>query len=123
MLNSLPLMMLVCLTLTLLIESLTALICGVRTKRDFLLIFLANLMTNPVLVCVTFLLGFFFGMRVRMPVEILLEISVVFIEGLVYRQATDYKKLDPFLLSLILNAASYLSGFVVNPILSAVGLY
>lgn len=123
MLNSLPLMMLVCLTLTLLIESLTALICGVRTKRDFLLIFLANLMTNPVLVCVTFLLGFFFGMRVRMPVEILLEISVVFIEGLVYRKATDYKKLDPFLLSLILNAASYLSGFVVNPILSAVGLY
>lgn len=123
MLNRLPLMMLVCLTLTLLIESLTALICGVRSKRDFLLISLANLMTNPILVCVTFLLGFFYGMRVRMPVEILLEISVVFIEGLVYRKATDYKKLDPFLLSLILNGVSYLSGYLLNPLLTAIGLY
>ena len=117
MLNKLPLIMLRCLLLTITIEGLAALICGVRAKRDLLMTCLANLMTNPVLVCATFLLGFFYGASIRMPVEIALELAVVIVEGFVYKDTLKYKKINPFLLSFILNAVSYSAGYLINPLI------
>jgi len=113
MLEKLPFYMAECLILTILIEGAVALILGYR-KTDLLFTMLVNIMTNPVVVVSTFLVGFFFGNKVRTPVEITEEILVVIIEGFVYYKVMDRKKINPFLLSLILNGASYGMGFVIN---------
>lgn len=113
MLEKLPFYMAECLILTILIEGAAALILGYR-KTDLLFTVLVNIMTNPVVVVSTFLVGFFFGNKVRMPVEIAAEILVVIVEGFVYYKVMDRKKINPFLLSLILNGISYGMGFVIN---------
>lgn len=117
MLNSLPLMMARCLILTLLIEGFSAFIIGIREKKDLLNVALVNCMTNPIVVVSTVLVGLFFGREVRIPVEIIEEISVVIIEGFVYYKVLRFRKINPFLVSLILNGISYGSGFIVNAIL------
>lgn len=114
MLQNLPLILVRCLLLTILIEGVTALILGVRSKKDLLNTVLVNLITNPVVVFSVFTVGYFFGNRVRMPLEYAEEIAVVLIEGLIYNKVMDYRKINPFLLSLILNGASYACGFIFN---------
>ena len=56
----------------------------------------------------------FYGIRERNISLIFLEIFVVFIEGFVYSKTLKYKKINWFLLSLILNVASFLIGEVIN---------
>ena len=114
MLNDLPLYMIRGLAFTLLIETVLALILGVRKKRDIPIVILVNFMTNPIVVALGFLSGFFFGYKVRIICMIFLELFAFASEGLVYKKALSFKKINPFLLSLILNAASYLIGLVIN---------
>lgn len=104
-----------CLVLTVLIELGTAAALGVRRGRDFANISLVNLLTNPVVVVTSFLVNFFtFGMAKYIVCIVLLEIAAFFTEALIYKKTLYFNRLNPFILSLILNAASYLSGLVVN---------
>ena len=114
MLNDLPLILLRCLLLTLVFECGAALLLGVRDRTDLLNVALVNVMTNPPVVLCMFLTGFFFGRGARIPVEILLEILVVVIEGLIFKKILRYEKIRPMLLSLILNGISYGLGQIVN---------
>jgi len=114
MLKSLPLMMAECLILTILIEGALAVIIGVRGRRNLVTVTLVNIITNPGLVPLTFLVGYFYGLHTRMIVEISGEIAVFIIEGLIYRKYPVHKKLNPFLVSLILNGVSYASGYIIN---------
>ncbi|MCR5149727.1 MAG: hypothetical protein K6B52_00695 [Clostridiales bacterium] len=114
MLKSLPLTMAECLILTILIEGSVALIIGVRGKKNLATVTLVNVITNPLIVPLTFLVGYFYGLQARMVVEIAGEITVFIAEGLIYRKMPVHKKLNPFLFSLLLNGASYLSGYVIN---------
>lgn len=117
MINNLPVYMARSLAFTLITEICFALILGVRKKRDLLNVTLVNLMTNPLVVSISFSTGFLFGSKVRMICMAFLELSAFASEGLVYKKTLDYKKINPFLLSLLLNAASYLMGLVINTIL------
>ena len=45
---------------------------------------------------------------------IILEILTVIVEGYTYKKVFEYKKINPFLVSLILNASSYLIGELIN---------
>ncbi len=101
---------------TLVIEIILAIILRVRKKSDLLIIALANVMTNPLVVSLGFLSGFFFGTKVRIICMIFLELFAFVSEAVVYKFALNQKKLNPFLLSLLLNAASYLSGILINHI-------
>ena len=116
MLRNLPLTMAECLLLTILIESAAAALIGVRKKHDFLNVFLVNVITNPVLVALTSLMGFFYGYEAYVVIVAAGEIGVLITEGLIYRKVLIYKKINPFLVSLILNGASYLSGLVIGRI-------
>lgn len=116
MLNNLPFYMLRSLACTLVIEIIFALILGMRKKGDILTVALVNVMTNPLVVSLGFISGFFFGTKVRIICTVFLELFAFASEGIAYRYALRYKKLNPFLLSLLLNAASYLSGFIINSI-------
>lgn len=114
MLRSLPLTMAECLILTILIESAAAATIGVRKKHDYLNIFLVNVITNPVLVALTSLTGYFYGYEPYLALVIIGETGVFVTEGLIYRKALIYRKINPFLVSLILNGTSYLSGLVIG---------
>ncbi|MCQ2418327.1 MAG: hypothetical protein MJ085_00950 [Clostridia bacterium] len=97
------------LLLTLVIELLLALILGVQEGRDFLLIFLVNVITNPL---IGILLDVYYVYVAVPPFWLIavLEAGVVFGEWALYRGRLEYRKLPPFVFSLVLNTASYLIG-------------
>ena len=113
-LSNLPIIMIRCLLLTIIIELIVALILGVRDKKDILNVILVNIITNPVVVVSQTILYIKFGYNVEMIGIAILEVLVVIVEGLIYKKVLDYKKINPFLLSLLLNAASFFIGELIN---------
>lgn len=112
--SDLPKIMLVCLILTIIIEILTGIICGIRSKKDIINILLVNVLTNPIVVSLPFYMMLRYGLKARYTAMIVLEILTVFVEGLVYSKVLEYKKIKPFLIALILNVSSYFIGEVIN---------
>ena len=102
---------LIALGLTIAAELILAVILGVRGIWDFLLILGANLLTNPIvnLFAATVERGY---PRWTVPAVAVLELGALLGEWALYRKLLDYRKLPPFLLSLILNAASLLAGYL-----------
>lgn len=86
---------------------------GYYRWKDLLLIFLVNVLTNPVLGLI--LDGIYLGLGIFPGWEILLplETLVVLTEGWLYRGRLSRERVNPFLLSLILNAASYFGGMLL----------
>lgn len=113
-LNSLPLLLIRCLLLTIIIELIIALILGVRNKKDIINIILVNVITNPIVVMSQTLLYIKFGYNIEMIGIAILEVLVVLVEGLIYKKVLNYKKINPIILSLILNALSFLIGELIN---------
>ena len=75
---------------------------------------MVNIITNPVLVALTSLTSFFLGYEAYIVLVIAGETAVFITEGLIYRKTLEYNKINPFLVSLILNAVSYLSGLLIG---------
>lgn len=113
-LNSLPIIMVRCLLLTIIIELIVALILGVRDKKDIINVILVNVITNPVVVVSQALLYIKFGYTIEMIGIGILEVVVVIVEGLIYKKVLKYNKLNPILLSLLLNATSFFIGELIN---------
>ena len=112
--NDLPMIMLKCLLCTIVIEILIALLCGVRRRKDLLNVVLVNVLTNPIVVSLPVLLGVNLGVRWQIISLVILEVLTLIIEGLIYSKVLDYRKINPYVLSLILNLSSYLIGEVIN---------
>ena len=101
-----------CLIITLIIEEVGALILGIRKRFDLLVILVTNTLTNPVAVLINMVMGSFTS--IPKPIYIaLIEISVFLIEALIYKNLLYCKKPSPFILSLILNLASFLIGSAI----------
>lgn len=100
--------------LTLLFELVSAALLGVRKKKDFLLVFLVNVVTNPPLVLTLNLLSMYRPMLVNYWLILPLELLVVCAEWLLYRNRLDYSKLPPLLFSLLLNIISYSGGLFLS---------
>lgn len=99
----------VSLLLTLALEGVLALLWGVKSRRDWLLLLAVNVVTNPIVVSLHALLG---G---GWPVTAALEASAVLAEWLAYRKwGRDTR--PAFLFSLCANCFSYFSGIVLNVI-------
>lgn len=111
--DELPVVMIRCLLSTIIIELLLALILGVRDKKDILNIILVNTMTNPLLVSLITYITYnrIFNRTVSI---VIMEILVVIIEGFTYKKILKFKKINPYVLSLILNASSYFIGELIN---------
>jgi O-antigen/teichoic acid export membrane protein len=97
----------VSLLLTLLLEDLLALLWGVKDKRDWLLVLLVNLVTNPVVVTLHHLFG---G---GVPLTAVLELSAVLAEALAYRKWGRGTR-PAFLFSLCANCFSYFGGLALS---------
>lgn len=101
------------LALTLLLEIAAAGLLGMRTMRDFLLVALVNILTNPLLGLI--LDGVWLGLGIwpRWYLILPLEAAVVTAEGFLYRGRLEYDKINPLILSAVLNGISYLGGLLV----------
>lgn len=117
MLSTLPWIMVRCLILTVLIECGLAFLFGIRKKSDMLPVLLINVVTNPIVVVSSALVNFYLGSQATTVFKIIIEITVFLVEGLTYFKLLDFKKINPFLLSLLLNMASYFSGVIINSII------
>ena len=93
--------------LTLILESIFGLIWGVKGMRDWLLLLLVNVVTNPIVVTLHYCVSSFWAFT------LLLEVSAVVAEWLAYRRWG--KTTSPaFLFSLCANCFSYFSGLLIN---------
>jgi hypothetical protein len=106
--------MLKCLVFTILIEIVIGLIIGIRNKRDFLIILLVNVFTNPLVTSIPTFIYISWGSTPYIISLILLELFAFASEGFIYEKVLNYKKINPFIISLILNLSSYLIGLLIN---------
>ena len=113
-LSNLPIILVRCLLSTVVIELIVALILSVRDKRDILNVILVNIITNPVVVMSQMLLYMNFGSNMEKIGIAILEVLVVLVEGLIYKKVLNYNKVNPFFLSLLLNASSFFIGELIN---------
>ncbi len=100
------------LILTVVIETAAALIMGIRKKKDLFLIFLANCITNPLLVMLSLLLMYNIGIGPGLFLTYLfLEPAVVYAEYRLFRKYLAARQ-DPFRLALVLNLFSVFGGVI-----------
>ena len=114
MLNYLPQIMIFCLANTIIIELIIAYILKIRNKKDFINIVLVNIVTNPIVSSIPYIIYLFFGIMYRIISLIILEIWAFVTEGLIYKKYLNYKKINHFILSLILNLSSYTFGVIID---------
>lgn len=96
--------------LTLVLESIFGLIWGVKGKRDWLLLLLVNVVTNPIVVTLHYCVSTFWGFT------IVLEVFAVVAEWLAYRK-WGRTTCPAFLFALCANCFSYFSGLLINLVL------
>lgn len=111
---NIPYVMIKCLSLTIIFELLLAFFLSVRNLKDYLNIVLVNIITNPLVVTIPIYIQIKYGLTARWIILLMLEIMTIIFEGFIYKKYLNYKKMNPYLLSLILNGASYLIGEIIN---------
>ncbi|MBQ5333465.1 MAG: hypothetical protein J6K92_09445 [Oscillospiraceae bacterium] len=102
------------LLLTILLEGLFGALWGVRGGRNYIIMLLANILTNPLVNVIHSFCAYELRMG-KLPmlfITIFLEMAAVIAEWVVYKSRTDIKK--PFLFSLSANAFSFLCGIFLN---------
>lgn len=102
---------------TILIEVVVAFLLRVKEKKDLINVVLVNVVTNPIVVLFPYVIGMYHGNTYRYIALAILEVLTVIFEGFIYKKHLNYKKINPFLLALILNAASYFIGNIINNII------
>ena len=114
--NELPLIMLICLSSTSVIELIMSLLLGIRNKKDILNVILVNIMTNPLVVSILMYITYNRLFNTTISI-IILEILVILTEGFTYKKVLTFDKINPYVLSLILNISSYFIGGLLNNII------
>ena len=95
--------------LTLVLELGFALLWGV-SRRDLLLVALANALTNPVVVlCYTVTVSFI--PRLLTPIVAVLELGAVAVEGWLFRTRSDIRY--PWIFALCVNLFSFTIGLIL----------
>ena len=117
--KSILISLLLSLALTLAVELSLALILKVRKDKDLAIIALANFLTNPVVNYCYYWAVYLFTERSIYTILILvaLEAAAVFVEFLIYRSLLTYDRIGKLKLSLLLNAASFLTGVIISGII------
>lgn len=114
--NELPLIMLICLSSTIVIELIMSLLLGMRNKKDILNVIFVNIMTNPLVVSILMYITYNRLFNTTISI-IILEILVILTEGFTYKKVLTFDKINPYVLSLILNISSYFIGGLLNNII------
>ena len=102
------------LLITIFLELVIAIIIGIKDRKDLLNVILANAITNPFVTIVPIIINLRYGYVARNITFYILEVLVVLIEGFMYKKVLKFKKLNYWLISLILNIASFGIGEIIN---------
>ena len=103
------------LLLTLLLESGFYFLVGKREKKDYLLLLLVNIITNPVVVLSYWLLALYTTWNLNLVI-VPLELCAVVVEGIYYKKYS--RELNrPYLFSLCANSFSYGVGALLQILL------
>lgn len=90
-----------------------------RSRSDRILVALVQVLTNPAL-NLLLMINRVYKITEQLPALICLEIIVVLLEGFIYKKGIKGTKINPFVLSLVLNLASFFIGlFVVSQLAQA----
>ncbi len=111
---NLTISLLICLTCTIIIETLISFLIGVRKIKDFANIFLVNCVTNPLVSTIPYYFNLFYGLNSRNIVLYTMEFCTIIFEGFIYKKYLIFKKINPYIFSLTLNLSSYLIGNIIN---------
>ena len=112
--NDIFIIMLRALLCTIIIELIVGIILKIRNKKDLINIILVNCLTNPLVVTIPLYVNIKYGLFERHICLLLLEIFALAIEGFIYKKYLEFNKINPYVLSIILNACSYSMGEVIN---------
>ena len=99
---------------TVIIETVIGIIIGIRNKKDILNVVLVNIITNPFVTIIPITLNLYVSVYARRISLIILEILVLITEALIYKKVLNYKKINWFIVSLILNVSSFGIGELIN---------
>lgn len=115
--NDLPIIMIRCLLCTIIIEIIVAIILNIKDRKDLINVILVNVLTNPLVVSLPIFILYKYNKIYSNVLFIILELLTLVIEGVIYKNYFNFKKINPFLISLILNGSSYFVGEIINKIL------
>jgi len=104
-----------CLIITIVVEGILILLWYARWDYAYYSI-LCNIITNPMLNLLLYLLIWGLGSKFYIPALVMLEIIVVFVEAYIYKILCNFTKKEAFKLSLVLNISSYLIGLIIRKI-------
>lgn len=96
--------------LTLIIEYLIIKVFNLK-RNIFFEVLLINLLTNPLLVFIINIC-YIFNFKYILILEIILEILIIFVEGLVYNKIL-FNKRKAYLMSCIANISAYIIGLLL----------
>jgi len=113
----LPKYIIVSLICTIIIETIIAFLLRVKNKKDYVNIILVNMITNPIVVVLPYVLYLYLGINYRYISLFILEVLTVLTEGFIYNKTLKYKKFNGYKLSLTLNLCSYFIGIILNQII------
>lgn len=114
LLNELPFVMIRCLLVTIIIEVIGSIILGIRTKKDILNVVLVNIITNPIVVTIPVWFNINCGILERNVCLFILELWAFLLEAFLYKKYLSFKKINPYVVSIVLNLCSYLIGEIIN---------
>ena len=100
----------VSLLMTLFLEMIAALIWKVP-RRDWIVVVLVNILTNPVVVFLHTAVSLY-ARPLLVPVTALLELGAVLVEGWFYREKTEIR--NPWSFSVFANVLSFLVGLFLT---------
>lgn len=102
----------ICLFLTIIIEAGLAFVLKYR-KIDLIYIILVQIITNPIFNTTSLIVFFKYGPHIQKLYVYIMEVLILIVEGFIYYKTLERRKINPFLLSLILNGTSYILGLII----------
>lgn len=109
-------MFVVSLVLTLIIELIVARCWGMKSKKEYRLVVLVNILTNPVAVFLAWICNNYLGNNSYFIAQCVIEAVVIVVEAKIYlgfvKEGWKIKKPIPF--AIIVNMISWLSGVAIS---------
>lgn len=107
--------LIISMALTVVVEVTLSLLIGLRGEKNIETVIWINCITNPIIVSITNLTYMLSqNLFVRNIVLAILEIIVIFVEGLLFKKFLKNLKIKPDVYSIYLNALSFGIGLIVN---------
>lgn len=112
--NALLKSLIVSLILTLILEIISSILLRIRSKRDLIIVIIANICTNPVVVYMSNLLALICNKTSFIIGVLVLELLAILIEANIFKMYLKDRNKDHLKISIINNFISFNIGNLIN---------